>query len=479
MSLNVTNEIDEVLVHKQRLPLDVARWLLIVFGCLAVGVLLGVTSESPLMVLVVLAVIGVFVFLGMDLAFYSILLFLPFSFRYIIPGRGFEVQTPSEPLLGMLVVVFLVQKVFDRAVSKTGASEDEKFPFTFSITMFIIVTVLSAINSPDILGSIKGAIRANVYVMSSFLTFLLIRSRQNLQWLFWSVFPSAVVAVLWTIIILIYNIDLWQWTSAYRGSPFTNYSVFGSYTVIFFLIVLSRLLLDRTSYDRVFWSVMLMIFTVGILLCFSRGVWLSLIISVGFLLINLPQAEQHKRILVIGGGFVFLLVLLLLPSVSDLISERVSTLFDPQFASNRSRLLRWAQAFFMFTEHPIIGNGYGAFAMLYQEDAALTGEYVAQFQLGAHSEYMQILAEQGSLGILAWFWLILTFFRFGVQALRRVRETFFRSLVLGIMAVELSLLVHFCVNNLLNGDAIGIPFWILYGLLPAVVRIAEREIEAT
>ncbi|SVC18174.1 uncharacterized protein METZ01_LOCUS271028, partial [marine metagenome] len=179
--------------------------MLIVFGCLAVGVLLGVTSESPLMVLVVLAVIGVFVFLGMDLAFYSILLFLPFSFRYIIPGRGFEVQTPSEPLLGMLVVVFLVQKVFDRAVSKTGASEDEKFPFTSSITIFIIVTVLSAINSPDILGSIKGAIRANVYVMSSFLTFLLIRSRQNLQWLFWSVFPSAVVAVVWTIIILIYN----------------------------------------------------------------------------------------------------------------------------------------------------------------------------------------------------------------------------------------------------------------------------------
>ena len=86
MSLNVTNGIDEGLVHKQRLSLDVARWLLTVFGCLAVGVLLGVTSESPLMVLVVLAVIGVFAFLGMDLAFYSILLFLPFSFRYIIPG---------------------------------------------------------------------------------------------------------------------------------------------------------------------------------------------------------------------------------------------------------------------------------------------------------------------------------------------------------------------------------------------------------
>ena len=96
MSLNVTNETDESLVHTQRFASDVVRWLLIIFGCLIVGFLLGVTSESPLMVLVVLAVIGVFVCLGMDLAFYAILLFLPFSFRYIIPGRGFEVQTPSE-----------------------------------------------------------------------------------------------------------------------------------------------------------------------------------------------------------------------------------------------------------------------------------------------------------------------------------------------------------------------------------------------
>jgi len=47
------------------------------------------------------------------------------------------------------------------------------------------------------------------------------------------------------------------------------------------------------------------------------------------------------------------------------------------------------------------------------------------------------------------------------------------------MAAELSLLVHFLVNNLLNGDAIGIPFWVLYGLLPAVVGIAEREVKAT
>ena len=43
------------------------------------------------------------------------------------------------------------------------------------------------------------------------------------------------------------------------------------------------------------------------------------------------------------------------------------------------------------------------------------------------------------------------------------------------MAAEISLMVHFTVNNLLNGDAIGVPFWGIYGLLPAVVQMAARE----
>ena len=164
-----------------------------------------------------------------------------------------------------------------------------------------------------------------------------------------------------------------------------------------------------------------------------------------------------------------------LPGVYNILIERISSAVDVSYASNRARLLRWGQAVVMFLESPILGKGYGAFAMLYEEDVALVGSYTAQYQLGAHSEYLQVLAELGIVGLGVWVWLNLAFLRYGFQALKTIDDGFYRSIVIGLMAAEISLMVHFTVNNLLNGDAVGVPFWGIYGLLPAVVQTAARE----
>jgi putative inorganic carbon (HCO3(-)) transporter len=445
-------------------------------GCILLGATLAIHDESLIVILLGLAIVGFLVFMSMDFTLYAMLICLPFSFRYILPAEA-EVQTPTEPLLGMLVFAFLIRKVVDRAIRpKQHESDDvtgERFPFRVPLCFFIFVHFLPTFNAPQFFVSVKGAFRAVVYIMSSFLAYELIKNRRDLRMLFVAAFPSASIAVVWTAIVLIYNIDQWQWTTAYRGSPFTNYSVYGSFTAIFFLIVLSRLLLDRTPYDRVLWSGLLIIFSVGLMMCFSRGVWLSVVVSVVFLLMQ--TGEQHKKILfvvLIGGLVIFIFAL---PGVSDLILNRISTAFSLQFASNQSRLLRWGQAFIMFLQSPIIGNGYGAFAMTYEPSISLIGEFVAQYRLGAHSEYLQVLAELGIVGFAAWVWVIVAFFRFGLRAVPHIEDGFYRFIIVGLMAAELSLLVHFIVNNLLNGDRIGVPFWLIYGLLPAVVNIAKRE----
>lgn len=210
-------------------------------------------------------------------------------------------------------------------------------------------------------------------------------------------------------------------------------------------------------------------------MCFSRGVWLSVIVAVGFMLLQLGSGVTHKKILFIGAVCLTLLVCLNLPGVYNIIIERVSSAVDISYASNRARLLRWGQAVVMFVESPLLGKGYGAFAMLYEEDVALVGSYTAQYQLGAHSEYLQVMAELGIVGLGVWVWLNIAFLRYGFRALKTIDDGFYRSVVIGLMAAEISLMVHFTVNNLLNGDAIGIPFWGIYGLLPAVVQMAARE----
>ena len=133
--------------------------------------------------------------------------------------------------------------------------------------------------------------------MTSFLTFRLIEDRVDLRRLGLVALPPAVVAVVWTIIVLIYNLDNWQWTSAYNGAPFTNYTAYGQFTVTFLLIVLSKLLIDRSDYDRIIWLALLIVFTCGVLMCFSRVVWLALLLSIGFLILNL-----RIRLAILGIG---------------------------------------------------------------------------------------------------------------------------------------------------------------------------------
>lgn len=440
--------------------------------CLVFGCIIGSYSDTPLPLLSLLVATSVFVFFGMELAVYLLLIALPFSFRYILPS-SFEIQTPTEPLLGMLAAVYCGQKIVDRALRKNKA--EDTFPFFVPLCLYILVTFLSAINTPDLFGTLKGALRATVYMLFSVVVYTVIQNRTTLKRLFIASFPSAAVAVIWTVIVLIYHIDAWQWTSAYRSAPFTNYSVYGSFTALFFLVCLSRFLFDNSTYDRVLWAVWFTCFGVGLLMCFSRGVWLSVIVAIGFILLQLGKGVTHKKILFIGATCLILLVCLNLPGIYNIFVERITSAIDLSYASNRARLLRWGQAFVMFAESPILGKGYGAFAMLYEEDVALVGSYTAQYQLGAHSEYLQVMAELGIVGLGIWVWLNLAFLRYGFRALKTLEGGFYRAIVVGLMAAEISLMVHFTVNNLLNGDAIGVPFWGIYGLLPAVVQMANRE----
>ena len=450
------------------------KFPLLLLICIVFGVIIGRFSETPVALLCLLAATGAFVFVSMELAIYVLLICLPFSFRYIIPNL-LEIQTPTEPLLGMLTAVYLTMKILNYFIGRQ--SEDNKFPFRLPLCLFIIVTFLSAVNTPDLFGTIKGGIRASTYIMFSLVVYDVIQHRHMLRHIYIASFPSAAIAVAWTIIVLIYNIDQWQWTSSFRDSPFTNYSVYGSFTATFFLICLSRLFFDNSQYDRVLWTGWLIIFGLGLIMCFSRGVWLSVVIAVCFMILQLGKGVTHKKLMFVGAIGLVLLVCLSLPGVYSAVIERISTTVDVDYASNRARLMRWGQAATMFVESPILGKGYGAFAMLYEEDVSLVGSYIAQFQLGAHSEYLQVMAEMGIIGFVIWMWLILAFLRYGFRSLTRIKDAFFRSIIIGLMAAEISLLVHFIVNNLLNGDAIGVPFWGIYGLLPAVVNIAEQSEE--
>jgi putative inorganic carbon (HCO3(-)) transporter len=263
---------------------------------------------------------------------------------------------------------------------------------------------------------------------------------------------------------------------------------------VILLPLLARFIFDRGKYDRVIWIILLAYFSVAICFSFSRGVWISFILAVGFMLLQKSSGIQHKRFLIVGGAVAFFALLLVLPGISGLLVSRAKTITSFGYGSNKARLLRWSTAIMMFLRHPITGCGYGSFGATFLSDPTLHGEYVSQFGLGAHNKYLEVLAETGLLGFTAWMWIIISFFRHGFHLLSRLSKpgdrdsgeessaegsiqnvSFYRSLIIGTMAAELSLLVHFLVNSMIQADIIGVPFWLMMGLLPALGNIMAGE----
>ena len=105
----------------------------------------------------------------------------------------------------------------------------------------------------------------------------------------------------------------------------------------------------------------------------------------------------------------------------------------------------------------------------------MSGIYKAQFQLGVHSEHLRILAEMGVLGVLTWLGVLFSFFRLGILAINRTSDGFFRSLIVALLTIKVSMVLLFFFNDLPEGDILAIPFWVVYGLLPAVVQISDLE----
>lgn len=456
-------------IDKNNLILIIASPAMIVLGAM-----LAFYADSPFLIIPFFGALTITSFAALDLALYILIGFLPFSFRFII-SPGTEMQIPTEPLLAIMSITLILRWII---LKRKGTSL--KFPFRLPLMFYAFSLCLSIFNAQNRYAATKGAIRAIAYMMLAFIIFNVITNRERLKRFFIIGIIPATIAVGWTLIFLIDRINIWRWTSAYEGLPFTSYSHYGSFVAVILLVIIARTIFDKGNYDRVIWTFLLIFYSTALLFCFSRGVWLSFIVAVGLMLMQRSDRIGNKRILTFVGGTLFFILLLSIPQFSQIIISRVTTIFELGYGSNRERLLRWGTAILMFLRHPIIGNGYGSFALSYINNPELLGS-TSRFQMGAHNEYLQLLAETGILGFSAWMWIIISFFIYGLRLVKKLRTqsndnmSFWRSIVIGVMLAELSLLIHFIVNNLIQADIVGIPFWTLIGILPAIGNIIENE----
>lgn len=140
--------------------------------------------------------------------------------------------------------------------------------------------------------------------------------------------------------------------------------------------------------------------------------------------------------------------------------------------SNLERINRWQSALRMFAERPFFGFGPGTYQFEYAPFQRAQEKTLISTNAGdkgnAHSEYIGPLAEQGFIGMILVFAVVLTFIITALRLYKRTEKRQIKILSLSLMLSLITYFIHGIMNNFLDTDKASVP---VYGFIAAIVAL--------
>jgi putative inorganic carbon (hco3(-)) transporter len=216
---------------------------------------------------------------------------------------------------------------------------------------------------------------------------------------------------------------------------------------------------------------MLIVNTSCLILTFSRGGWIGLVVAVLAVMallvywksVEMPPFWRTWSLPIVLGGLIGVLVLavILIPTFR----ERVLSIFaDRKDSSNNFRRNVWDAVFEMIRDRPIfgIGPGHNSFNQVYP--LYQRPRYTA---LSAYSILLEVTVETGFVGLACFLWLIIVTFNTAFLQMRRLRQL--RSVegfwLIGAIAILLGMLAHGTVDTVWYRPEVNTLWWLIVALI--------------
>jgi len=229
----------------------------------------------------VLAILLVVIF-SFDKIIYLIAFFAPLSIplHEIMPGFGFDMYLPTEPLLfGLLIIFFLKilhDKNFDRKILL--------HPISLAIYLNLIWILLTCLTSTMPVVSIKFLLSRTWFIVGLyFLTAKLFSGGKNLEKYVWLYAISLGIVVLYSTYRHL-GYGLWNKQAAHFvvGPFYNDHTSYGAVLAMYlpFLVMFSFNSFFSRKWKFISLGLLGIVF-MGLILSYSRAAWLSIIVALG------------------------------------------------------------------------------------------------------------------------------------------------------------------------------------------------------
>lgn len=398
----------------------------------------------------------------------------------IMPGTA-RINLPTD-LLCLSITGLLVLKIATGGIRDTLSL---RHPLVIFMAVFVGWYLFASAFSTMPVVSFKRT-AAFVWTLGGFLVFpaLLFRNDKYIRYFLIAVGAGYILS--YTLIIGKYVM--------FGGNPFSlrfnptpffvDHTVFGGFTSMMIPFYVVMFMEKRESFlMRGFWLFTASYLAIGLIMSASRGGWASLAGATFFFAVVYLRELIRRNILLtivlfLSLAIVSILVLNALPKKNTNVSrkgykEHLSSVTNFKTdASNAERINRWMTAIHMWQIHPMTGFGPGTYTDKYgpyQSTEYMTNVSTMKADNGnAHQEFLLALSEMGLPGMILTAIMYLMALWYGLKGYFRsvdpIRKNFYLGATLGIFCY----FVHSFVNNFLDQDKVGGPFYAFLAMIVAM-----------
>jgi O-antigen ligase len=259
------------------------------------------------------------------------------------------------------------------------------------------------------------------------------------------------------------------------GGPINAPNLWAQVLVAVSMLLIFRIIHEKAQLIKLGGLFMLALIWYATLNTYSRGAYLVLAIDVVLILFIFHKGFNPLYAFV-GLSMLILVVQFLPASYLDRLSSLsffTSQNGIYQDSSLRGRSSEMLTGLVMFEEHPILGVGTANYETNYQKYSQLVGIEFRPEAREPHSIYVQVLAETGILGAIAFLGMIFFLFDALNKACRATERSPHRQDWLPwLNGIRLAILSYLLTSTFLH-DAYIRYFWILVAMALAAIQITD------
>lgn len=376
------------------------------------------------------------------------------------------------PFLPTFALVILSLIIFVFSLPDLISAEKGAYPkaFLFFSLLFLLSILLGAIFNPFPELSFQILPMYLVFIGLGLITPFIVNDKYKMGLaLFTIVIVTLFLCLYGQYQFMVGKEDNQDWTDQIFGSKviriysiFKNPNVFGEYLTLTIPLVLSLLFTSRDKKRKVIYLITAILAFVSLLMTFSRGSILGLVIAIYSMILTLVPEYLMLGLLVAITGTLFL------PSS---ILARILSIFQRNDSSSHYRLAIYRASMELLKNHYIRGIGLGQFRRIYR-----LYSHKGATSFHAHNSYLMVFIELGLLGILSFLFMLLGWTKSILSAARKNTSSL-RIIALACFAGILGSLTQALVDHIWHNYKIMLMFFLQMGLGVSSVILMKKEQE--